>query len=89
MEGTSSRDDSQDVSHLATESPSFAISQLSAAAQVYFNLGISIANRKAYTAGLHKYNTFCRKINQPPIPVCEDILLLFAQIWPNKIYLMQ
>ena len=53
MEGTSLRDDSQDVLHLATESPSFTVSELSAAAQVYFNLGISIANRKAYTAGLH------------------------------------
>ena len=65
---------------IATESPSFPISQLimSAAAQAYFNLGISTATRKAYTAGLWKYNTFCRKINQLPIPVCEDTLLLFV-----------
>ena len=40
--------------------------------QAYFNLGISTATRKAYTAGLRKYNTFCREINQPPITVCED-----------------
>ena len=52
--------------------------QLSAAAQVYFNLGISTATRKAYTVGLHKYNTFCREINQPPIPVRKDTLLLFV-----------
>ena len=26
----------------------------------------------------NKYNTFCREINQPPIPVCEDTLLLFV-----------
>ena len=63
---------------IATESPSFTISQLSAAAQAYFNLGISTATRKAYTAGLCKYYTFCREINQPPIPDCEDTLLLFV-----------
>ena len=63
---------------IATESPSFTISQLSAAVQVYFNLGISTATRKAYTAGLRKYNTFCREINQPPIPFHEDTLLLFV-----------
>ena len=64
---------------IATESSSFTIIlyRLSAAAQVYFNLGISTATRKAHTAGLRKYNTFCRVINQPPIPVCEDTLLLF------------
>ena len=55
------------------------ISQLSTAAQVYFNLGISAATRKAYAAGLHKYITFCKEINQQPIPFCEeDTLLLFA-----------
>ena len=63
---------------IATESPSFTISQLSAAAQGYFNLGISTATKKAYTASLHKYNTFCREINQPPKPVREDTLLLFV-----------
>ena len=63
---------------ITTNSPSFTISQLSAAVQAYINLGISTATRKAYTVGLHKYNTFCREINQPPIPVCEDTLLLFV-----------
>ena len=33
---------------------------------------------KAYTAGLRKYNTFCREINQPSIPVFEDTLLLLV-----------
>ena len=51
---------------------------MSATAQVYFNLGISTATRKAYTAGLCKYNTFCREINQSLIPVREDTLLLFV-----------
>ena len=76
---------------IATESPSFTISQLSTAAQIYFNLGISTATKEAYTAGVHKYNTFCREINQSPLPVCEDTLLLvFTKlIWPNKMYLMQ
>ena len=63
---------------IATELPSFTISQLSAAAQAYFNLGISAATRKAYTAGLRKYITFCMKINQPPIPAYENTLLLFV-----------
>ena len=55
------------------------ISQLSAAAQAYFNLGISAATRKAYAVGLRKYITFCKEINQQPIPFCEeDTLLLFA-----------
>ena len=57
---------------IATESTSFTISQLSAAVQAHFNLGILTATRKSYTTGLCKYNTFCREINQPPIPVCED-----------------
>ena len=63
---------------IVTESTSFTISQLSAAVQAHFNLGISTATRKSYTTGLCKYNTFCREINQPPIPVCEDTLLLFV-----------
>ena len=45
---------------------------------IYFNLGISTSIRKAYTVGLRKYNTFCRGINHPPIPVCEDTMLLFV-----------
>ena len=44
----------------------------------HFNLGISAATRKAYTAGLRKYITFCMKINQPPIPAYENTLLLFV-----------
>ena len=63
---------------IATESTSFTISQLSAVVQAHFNLGILTATRKSYTTGLCKYNTFCREINQPPIPVCEDSLLLFV-----------
>ena len=63
---------------IATELPSFMISQLSAAVRAYFNLGISAATRKAYTAGLCKYITFCMKINQPPIPAYENTLLLFV-----------
>ena len=62
---------------IAAESKTFTISQLSAAVQAYFSLGISAATKKAYTAGLRKYITFCMEINQQPIPVCEDILLLF------------
>ena len=76
---------------IATELPSFMISQLSAAARAYFNLGISAATRKAYTAGLRKYITFCMKINQPPIPAYENTLLLFVthlaqQSFPTQRY---
>ena len=60
------------------EQPSFTISQLSVAARAYFNLGISNSTRKAYTAGIRKYIAFCFEINQPPIPVCEDTLMLFV-----------
>ena len=63
---------------IAAESPSFTMSQLSAAAQAYFNLGISAATKKAYTAGLRNYIAFCREINQQPIPACEDTLLLYV-----------
>ena len=60
------------------EQPSLTISQLSIAARAYFNLGISNSTRKAYTAGIHKYTAFCFQINRPPIPVCEDTLMLFV-----------
>jgi len=54
------------------------MSQLSAAAQTYFSMGISTVTKKAYRSGLQKYVSFCSQINQPPIPVSEDILLLFV-----------
>ena len=63
---------------LAVESPSLKISQLSAAAQAYFNLGISAATKKAYTAGLQKYSTFCKEFHLQPIPAQEDTLQLFV-----------
>ena len=74
---------------IATESPSFTISQLNMAAQAYFNMGISTATRKAYTAGLCKYNTFCREINQPPYQSVKIHCCCLSQIWPIKIYPMQ
>jgi len=40
-------------------------------------MGISTATKKTYRSGLQKYVTFCSQINQPPIPVSEDTLLLF------------
>ena len=60
---------------LATEQPPFILSQLSVTAQA---LRISTATRKAYTAGLRKYTAFCSEMNRPPIPVCEDTLVLFV-----------
>lgn len=63
---------------IVTEQPSATISQLSVAAQAYFNLGISNSTRKAYTAGIRKYAAFCSEINRPPIPVCKDTLMLFV-----------
>ena len=54
------------------------ITQLSAAARAYFNLGISSATKKAYTAGLQKYNTFCKEFHLQPIPAQEDTLQLFV-----------
>ena len=63
---------------LAIEQPPFTMSQMSVAAQAYFNLGISTATRKAYTAGLRKYTAFCSEMNRPPMPVCEDTLVLFV-----------
>jgi len=39
--------------------------------------GISAATTKAYRSGLHRYITFCSEINQLPIPISEDTLLLF------------
>jgi len=54
------------------------VAQLSAAIQDYFSMGNSAATTKIYKSGLHQYVTFCSKINQPPIPVSEDRLLLFV-----------
>lgn len=62
-------------------------SQLSAAAKVYFNLGISAATKKAYAAGLHKYIAYCREINQQPISACEDtLLLLITHLAQQKLF---
>lgn len=51
---------------------------LTAAARTYFNLGISAATRRAYTASLQKYITFCYQTRQQAVPATEETLLLFA-----------
>ena len=44
----------------------------------YFNLGISNATRKAYTASIRWFTTFCSQTKQPAVPASEETLLLFA-----------
>ena len=51
---------------------------LTTAAQTYFNLGISNATRKAYTASIRWFTTFCSQTKQQAVPASEETLLLFA-----------
>ena len=51
---------------------------LTTAAQTYFNLGISTATRKAYTANIRWFTTFCSQTKQQAVPASKETLLLFA-----------
>ena len=72
---------------IATEPPSFTISQLSTATQAYFNLGIPAATRKAYiqlasTKTAHYAGRLTSHLYQfVNIHCCR-----LSQIWPSKIY---
>ena len=59
-------------------SRSYLVAQLCTAAQAYCNQGISATTRKVYAAGLRKYVSFCREINQQPLTTCENTLILFV-----------
>ena len=48
---------------------------LTTAAKTYFNLGISNATRKAYTASIRWLTTFSSQTKQPAVPASK---LLFA-----------
>ena len=62
---------------LSESSSLLSLHQLNAAAQSYFDLGISDATRKAYKTGLNKYRTFCSQFKQSAVPATEDTLVLF------------
>ena len=61
-----------------TPSAPLALKHLHAAAQTYFNLGISAATRKAYATSLQKYVTFCSRAKLQATPTSRDTLLLFV-----------
>jgi len=65
-------------SSLLTDLPSFTVSRLNAAAQVYLDLGISKSTKNVYKVGLNKYITFCMEIYHRLLSVWEDTLLLFV-----------
>jgi len=54
------------------------ISHLNAAVQTYYNLGISPATTKAYTASVRKYTNFCSEATLQLTLVSEDTLMLFT-----------
>ena len=74
---------------IAIKSPSFTISQLSAAAQAYFNLGISTATRKAYTAFHTNITHSGGRLPDHLYQFAKIHCCCLSQIWPNKIYPMQ
>ena len=62
---------------LSESSSLLSLHQLNAAAQSYFDLGISDATRKAYKTCHSKYQTFCSQFKQSAVPAKEDTLVLF------------
>ena len=64
--------------------PTPSLCQLIAAAQFYFDQGISAATKKAYKTGWNKYLVFCDQCKQQAIPASEDTLVLFVTHLANQ-----
>ena len=59
------------------------VTHLQQLAQIYYHKGLAPSTKNTYSAGQHKFISFCKSARLTPVPASESTLLLFAAYLAN------